>query len=150
MHNIELWPGYTTSIRQHERSILMMTEIKHKLMRTETVLELLNRCYQENRTRYRESFLQQVLGMVVLTRYNNKTYRISDVIFDLTPESTFETRDGPISYIAYYQQVDELSSAIIICIRMLKNEKEITILIIFIRSIHRNIVCESQIRASRC
>lgn len=100
-----MWPGYTTSIRQHERSLLLMAEIKHKLMRTETVLDILHRCYNENRDRYQQIFQQQILGMIVLTRYNNKTYRIADVQWDITPQSTFETRNGPISYIDYYRQV---------------------------------------------
>lgn len=74
-------------------------------MRTETVLDILRRCYQENRDRYRQNFEQQVLGMIVLTRYNNKTYRISDVLHDQSPQATFETRDGPVSYIDYYSTV---------------------------------------------
>lgn len=82
-----------------------MAEIKHKLMRTETVLQILRRCYNDNRDRYRQSFEQQILGMIVLTRYNNKTYRITDVAYDISPQSTFETRDGPISYVDYYRQV---------------------------------------------
>lgn len=82
-----------------------MAEIKHKLMRTESVLEILNRCYNENRERYKQSFEQQVLGMIVLTRYNNKTYRITDVDYSISPTSEFETRNGPITYIDYYRQV---------------------------------------------
>lgn len=82
-----------------------MAEIKHKLMRTETVLDILNRCYKENRERYLQYFEQQVLGMIVLTRYNNKTYRISDVLHNSSPEAEFETRDGPKTYINYYQEV---------------------------------------------
>lgn len=82
-----------------------MAEIKHKLMRTETVLDILRRCHSENRDRYQQIFQQQVLGLIVLTRYNNKTYRIADVLWDVTPQATFETRNGPISYIDYYRQV---------------------------------------------
>lgn len=82
-----------------------MAEIKHKLMRTESLLGLLRRCFNDNRNNWQQAFMQQVLGMVVLTGYNNKTYRISDVIFDLTPSSTFETKNGPISYIEYYRTV---------------------------------------------
>lgn len=83
----------------------MMAEIKHKLMRMETLLDVLRRCYSQNRKNWQQDFVQQVLGMIVLTRYNNKTYRISDVVFDLTPLTTFQTRTGPISYIDYYRTV---------------------------------------------
>lgn len=74
-------------------------------MRTETVLDLLRRCYADNRNNWQQAFQQQVLGMVVLTDYNNKTYRISDVIFDMSPSATFDTKDGPVSYIDYYRSV---------------------------------------------
>lgn len=83
----------------------MMAEIKHKLMRTETLLELLNQCYRESRDNFRQNFESQVIGMIVLTGFNNKTYRVTDVNFDITPKHTFETRDGPISYIDYYKKV---------------------------------------------
>lgn len=43
-------------------------------------------------------------GQVVLTRYNNRTYRIDDIDFSLTPSSMFETSHGPISYVDYYKK----------------------------------------------
>lgn len=102
---LQLWPGYSTSIRQHESLLLMNTEIKHKLMRDETLLSIMQRCYNESRQDWKKEFERQVLGSVVLTRYNNKTYRITDVDYDATPRDTFEGKDGPISYIDYYQTI---------------------------------------------
>lgn len=43
------------------------------------------------------------LGNIVLTRYNNKTYRIDDIIFDQNPQSTFLYGDKVISYVEYYK-----------------------------------------------
>lgn len=83
----------------------MMTEIKHKLMRNETLLDILRRCIADNRKDFQKDFEKQVLGMIVLTRYNNKTYRISDIRYDISPSTKFERRDGPISYIDYYKNV---------------------------------------------
>lgn len=74
-------------------------------MRTETLLSILRRCITDNRKDYQRDFEKQVLGMIVLTKYNNKTYRISDVRYDISPSTTFQTRDGPISYIDYYKNV---------------------------------------------
>lgn len=53
--NLELWPGYVSSIRQHERDILMCVEIVTKVMRIETLLDILNNCFAEDRQRYRVS-----------------------------------------------------------------------------------------------
>jgi aubergine-like protein len=41
-HNLELWPGYIISIRQHENDILLCTEM-HKVMRTDSVLDVLSK-----------------------------------------------------------------------------------------------------------
>ncbi|KDR24113.1 Protein piwi, partial [Zootermopsis nevadensis] len=102
-YNLELWPGYLTSIRQHETNILMCSEITHKVMRQDTVLELLTECVQRGERRYKELFKQAIIGAVVLTDYNNRTYRVDDVDFDVTPSSTFELRRGEqVSYIDYY------------------------------------------------
>ena len=38
-HRLELWPGYVTSIRQHELGILLCCETSNKILRTDTVLD---------------------------------------------------------------------------------------------------------------
>ncbi|XP_016945528.3 protein piwi [Drosophila suzukii] len=98
---MELWPGYETSIRQHEKDILLSTEITHKVMRTETVYDILRRCSQ-NPARHQDEFRVNVLDLIVLTDYNNKTYRINDVDFGQTPKSTFSCKGRDISFVEYY------------------------------------------------
>lgn len=99
---LEIWPGYITSIRQHEEDILVCTEISHKIMRNETVLQILSRIKTENRD-FKNAAETALLGMTVLTRYNNKTYRIDEISFDVTPKSTFKIRDNDVSYVEYYK-----------------------------------------------
>ncbi|KAH8261817.1 hypothetical protein KR038_009051, partial [Drosophila bunnanda] len=98
---MELWPGYETSIRQHEKDILLCTEITHKVMRTETVYDILRRCSQ-NPSRHQDEFRVNVLDLIVLTDYNNKTYRINDVDFGQTPRSTFDCKGKSVSFVDYY------------------------------------------------
>jgi hypothetical protein len=54
-------------------------------------------------------FSQAVVGCIVLTDYNNETYRVDDVNFDVCPKSTFQiTRRGSVSnvsYVDYYLKV---------------------------------------------
>ena len=45
-HKLEIWPGYVTSIRQHENEILLCVELTHKVMRQDTVYDLLLECYK--------------------------------------------------------------------------------------------------------
>ena len=57
---LELWPGYITSIRQHEHELLLCTEITHKVMRQETVLDLLKECIKEDPRDYQVSHLSNL------------------------------------------------------------------------------------------
>ena len=45
-YKLELWPGYMTSIRQHENELLLCVELTHKVMRQDTVHDLLQECYE--------------------------------------------------------------------------------------------------------
>lgn len=46
-----------------------------------------------------------MIGTVVLTHYNNNTYRIEDVDFSTTPASSFPLKNGDkITYIDYYKK----------------------------------------------
>lgn len=52
-----------------------------------------------------ELFSSTVIGTVVLTDYNNNTYRIDDVDFSTTPQHSFSMRNGEkISYLDYYRK----------------------------------------------
>jgi len=104
-HKIEVWPGYVTSIRQHESKVLLCCEIGNKILRTDTVLdqmeELLKRGLSTNT--FRANAEKNLLGAIVMTRYNNKTYRVDDIAWDKNPSHEFEGRNGEkISYMMYY------------------------------------------------
>jgi aubergine len=45
----------------------------------------------------------QLVGQIVLTRYNNRTYRVDNIDWNKTPKSLFTKRDGTqVSYEQYY------------------------------------------------
>lgn len=102
-YHLELWPGYITSIRQHEQDVLMCAEITTKTMRMQTLLDILSECANSVRD-YKEAFARTVVGSTVLTGYSNKTYRIDDVDWDQSPMSTFETKNGQVTYSEYYKK----------------------------------------------
>lgn len=72
------------------------------MMRNETIHDMLGRLRSHGGD-YRQLFEEAVLGLVVLTDYNNKTYRVDDVDYNTSPSSTFETKTGPISFVDYYR-----------------------------------------------
>lgn len=103
-YKMELWPGYLTSIRQCENSILMCSEITYKVMRCETALDLVRKCSAMSRD-WQGLFEMSIIGSIVLTDYNNKTYRIDDVDFQTRPISKFKIRNGEqCTYFDYYKQ----------------------------------------------
>ena len=51
----------------------------------------------------RELIQRELLGASIMTRYNNKCYRIDDIDFDATPRSTFEHFGQQTSYADYYK-----------------------------------------------
>lgn len=102
-YRIDLYPGYVTSIRQHEQDVLMCAELTHKVMRTDTCYDLFEKCINQ-RGNYQDIYKREVIGAIVMTTYgNNKMYTVNDVDFSMTPESTFETKKGPITFMQYFR-----------------------------------------------
>lgn len=87
----------------------MNCDVAHKAMRTDTVLDLLTRCRREDANNFENSFRQKVLGITVLANYSNKTHRIDDVDFNITPASTFTRNGAEISIQQYYKDVRVLA-----------------------------------------
>lgn len=54
---------------------------------------------------YREEIIRRVVGCTVLTRYNNKTYTVNDIVWDRTPMDRFECKatGDSMSYEEYYR-----------------------------------------------
>lgn len=105
-HKIELWPGYITSIQCYEGGMMLLCDVSHRLLRTETCYDLMHQLYLKRKDRFQEECKKQLVGNIVLTRYNNKTYRIDDIAFDQNPTSTFTFHTGEqMSYVDYYSKV---------------------------------------------
>lgn len=126
-HQLTIWPGYLTSIHFHEKSYLLGVEIIHKVLRRDTALDVMTKIHQMGRDvevisidqfviailiiliihNYAQASCKAaLLGTVVMTHYNNKTYRIDDIDFTLNPKSTFHLRkeDRDITYMEYYSK----------------------------------------------
>nr|XP_033813092.1 piwi-like protein 1 isoform X1 [Geotrypetes seraphini]XP_033813093.1 piwi-like protein 1 isoform X1 [Geotrypetes seraphini]XP_033813094.1 piwi-like protein 1 isoform X1 [Geotrypetes seraphini]XP_033813095.1 piwi-like protein 1 isoform X1 [Geotrypetes seraphini]XP_033813096.1 piwi-like protein 1 isoform X1 [Geotrypetes seraphini] len=105
-HRLMIWTGFTTSILQYESNIMLCTDISHKVLRSETVLDFMYTMYELHGERaFQEICAKELIGLIVLTKYNNKTYRVDDIDWDTNPKFTFKKSDGSeISYIDYYKK----------------------------------------------
>ncbi|XP_033126803.1 piwi-like protein 1 [Anneissia japonica] len=107
-HRLEIWPGFITSISQRESVVMLEAEVSHKVLCLNSVLDVLYELYNKDSRRFRDEAMKKLVGEIVLTRYNNKTYRVDDINFDLNPSSKFKKFDGSeISYCEYYSSVYE-------------------------------------------
>ncbi|GAB0096383.1 PIWI [Sergentomyia squamirostris] len=99
-HNLQVWPGFSTSIRQHESDIMICAEVTHKVIRMESCYKVMSELGQDV-----DSVKRALIGQMVVTEYNNATYRIDDVDFNLSPSSTFERKAGDrITFIQYFME----------------------------------------------
>ena len=108
-HKVELWPGYEFSIRRHSHGVLLGLDVKHKIVRTDSALNMMNALMANSRGGSTQAAIKkEMIGAIVITKYNNKTYRIDDVIFDISPKDVVALRSGPISYADYYKRNYEI------------------------------------------
>ncbi|XP_037044625.1 protein argonaute-3-like [Bradysia coprophila] len=101
-HKLEVWPGYVTAVDEYEDGIMLNLDVSHRLLCKSTVLEMMVNIHRSDKENFQGNAVTALLGSVVLTRYNNRTYRVDDVDFDASPKSTFKMNDRDISYIDYY------------------------------------------------
>ncbi|XP_029662473.1 piwi-like protein Ago3 [Formica exsecta] len=102
-HRLEVWPGYVTAVNEYEGGLKLCLDSKHRVMRTDTIRDLITEIARKGQRDYKDAIVNEIVGTSVLTRYNNKTYRIDDIAWDKTPEYTFSRNDQEISIIDYYR-----------------------------------------------
>lgn len=106
---LEIWPGFATSLRFHEESLLLNVEMVNKVIHTVTILEMIRRIRQNYRGQdttgeaIRQLIKDEVVGRIVMTTYNRRTYPIADILWDKTPNDTFPKKDKEITYLEYYR-----------------------------------------------
>uniref|UniRef100_A0A8C6EKY9 Piwi like RNA-mediated silencing 3 n=1 Tax=Microcebus murinus TaxID=30608 RepID=A0A8C6EKY9_MICMU len=102
---LDIFPGYVTSILQYENSITLCADVSHKLMRQQTAYDLIQHTSGETQERIKKKVADELVGSIVVTTYNNKTYRVDGINWEQTPRDTFEKSDGKrITYIDYYKK----------------------------------------------
>jgi len=107
-HNLEIWPGYTTAVQDYEDGLYLVADVSHKIIPSRTCLELLYALKESSSdgASFKQQAIDALIGVVVLTPYNNRTYRVDDILWDLSPRNEFIYHNGEqCSYQDYYKYV---------------------------------------------
>ena len=66
---LQVMPGFITSILQYESSVLLNCDISHKILRSDTVLDILYEMFQRSGERFYDDAIKKFVGSIVLTRF---------------------------------------------------------------------------------
>jgi len=103
-HGLEIWPGYSVSVDEMEGGILLHCDTSNRVMRTRTVLDIITDIFTKNKDAYQEEAKKQLVGSYVVTRYNNRTYKVDDIDFEMNPKSEFiDHLNNSVSFEDYYR-----------------------------------------------
>uniref|UniRef100_A0AAY5KBC4 Piwi-like protein 2 n=1 Tax=Esox lucius TaxID=8010 RepID=A0AAY5KBC4_ESOLU len=103
-HRLQVWPGYSTCIKHTDGGLYLQVDVSHKVLRNDSVLDCMNVIYQQSRESFQDECTKELIGSIVITRYNNRTYRIDDIEWGKSPKDTFTMADGSTTtFVEYYR-----------------------------------------------
>merc|ERR1719154_539626 len=104
-HKLEIWPGYVTAVQDFEGGVMLCCDVSHKVLRTQTAYDLIKDIIAQKLPDMQAAVTKSLLGAVILTRYNNKCYRVDDIDWTMTPSSKFTDHTGEEkSFVDYYKK----------------------------------------------
>lgn len=63
-----------------------------------------NTLYHQSKENFQEECAKELVGSIVITRYNNRTYRVDDIKWNKSPKDTFTLMDGTkTTFVEYYR-----------------------------------------------
>jgi aubergine-like protein len=92
----------------HEDKVLLNVEMTNKIVRTDTVLQVMQEFRETapDRSQVKPFVESQICGMVVITLYNQRTYQIEAIEWGKRVTDTFEAKNGPITFLDYFKKYD--------------------------------------------
>ncbi|KAK1892701.1 Piwi-like protein 2 [Dissostichus eleginoides] len=85
--------------------LYLNVDVSHKVLRNESVLNIMNVMYRDCTEYFQDECTKELIGNIVITRYNNRTYRIDSIEWDKSPKDTFTLMDGTqTTFVEYYSK----------------------------------------------
>ncbi|XP_059617616.1 protein argonaute-3 [Phlebotomus argentipes] len=103
-HKLEIWPGYITAVETFEGGLMLNLDVSHRRLSTMTVKELMTDIYHRHPQDFHKKVKETIIGKIILTRYNNQTYCVHEIDFNLSPKDKFLRNGEEIDYVEYYRR----------------------------------------------
>uniref|UniRef100_A0AAQ5ZMN7 Piwi-like protein 2 n=1 Tax=Amphiprion ocellaris TaxID=80972 RepID=A0AAQ5ZMN7_AMPOC len=104
-HRLQVWPGYATCIKCTDGGLYLSVDVSHKVLRNDSVLDIMNMLYHQSTENFQDECTKELIGSIVITRYNNRTYRIDGIEWNKSPKDTFTLMDGTeTTFVEYYSK----------------------------------------------
>uniref|UniRef100_A0A3Q0SUA5 Piwi-like RNA-mediated gene silencing 2 n=1 Tax=Amphilophus citrinellus TaxID=61819 RepID=A0A3Q0SUA5_AMPCI len=104
-HRLQVWPGYSTAIKRTDGGLYLCIDVSHKVLRNDSVLDVMNTLYQQSKENFQDECTKELVGSIVITRYNNRTYRIDAIEWNKSPKDIFTLMDGTeTTFVDYYSK----------------------------------------------
>ncbi|XP_056135759.1 piwi-like protein 2 [Lampris incognitus] len=104
-HCLQVWPGYSTCIKRTDGGLYLSVDVASKVLRIDSVLDLMKGLYQKSIENFQDECTKELTGSIVITRYNNHTYRIDDIEWHKSPKDSFTMADGSLTtFLEYYSK----------------------------------------------
>lgn len=104
---LTIWPGYVLACDEYDGGLMLILDTSHRILFDTKVSDILRRirmsCQQNTEQNFKDLVMKSLLGAIILTPYNNRTYTIDDVDFEKSPRNKFNTANSEISYVEYYK-----------------------------------------------
>uniref|UniRef100_A0A8C0WRH6 Piwi-like protein 3 n=1 Tax=Castor canadensis TaxID=51338 RepID=A0A8C0WRH6_CASCN len=128
---LDVRSGYITSILPYEHSLTLCADVSYRVLQSKTAYDVIDGTYEflrgypatssrQLQQELKDRVAKQLLGSVVLTKYNNRTYRVDGINWDQNPRDTFTRSDGTrVTFVEYYlqqynEQVTELKQPLLV------------------------------------
>nr|AID66627.1 Piwil2 [Monopterus albus] len=104
-HRLQIWPGYSTGIQCTDGGLYLCVDVSHKVLRNDSVMDVMNVLYQQSKQNFRDECSKELVGSIIITRYNNRTYRIDGIEWEKSPKDTFTLMGGTTTtFVEYYSK----------------------------------------------
>lgn len=102
-YNLDIWSGFTPTVSQLKKGILLNLNVTHKVIRYETALDMIITLQNNysNKSDFAREVQLQLQNISVITRYNGETnFIIDSICLDKSPRDVFEVKvkkgSGPL------------------------------------------------------